>query len=175
MKPYPTEGLKSNPDDTSSKFIVPEGTTKIESTQFMARKDLVDIVIPKSVKVICPGAFYMCCNLRSVKFEEGSELKAIESYAFQNCHNLRHIDIPEGVEHIRAHAFWCCAQLKDIIIPASMQIIDASSFYTSGLKSVLLPRMCKYQGIRHGFPHELSFPQNCEVIGGILCDLYEGV
>ncbi|MGN1044168.1 MAG: leucine-rich repeat protein [Acutalibacteraceae bacterium] len=67
----------------AEKFIVPEGTTKIESTQFIGRKDLVDIVIPKSVKVICPGAFYMCCNLKSVRFEEGSKLKAIEGYAFQ--------------------------------------------------------------------------------------------
>lgn len=175
IKAYPTEGLKSNADVPSSKFIVPEGTTKIESTQFIGRKDLVDIVIPKSVKVICPGAFYMCCNLKSVRFEEGSELKAIEGYAFQNCHNLQHIDIPEGVMHIRAHAFWCCAQLKDISIPASMKIIDASTFYTSGLTSVSLPATCKYQGVRHGFPHELSFPKNCAVVGGVPCDLYYGV
>ena len=117
----------------------------------------------------------MCCNLKSVRFEEGSELKAIEGYAFQNCHNLQHIDIPKGVMHIRAHAFWCCAQLKDISIPASMQIIDASTFYTSGLTSVSLPTTCKYQGVRHGFPHELSFPKNCTVVGGIPCDLYYGV
>ena len=68
----------------------------------------------------------MCCNLKSVRFEEGSELKAIESYAFQNCHSLQSINIPEGVIQIKAHAFWCCAQLKDIIIH-KVKILELSS------------------------------------------------
>lgn len=101
-------------------------------------------------------------------------MKAIEGYVFQNCHNLRHIDIPKDIKHIRAHALWCYTELKDIIIPASMQIVDASTFYTSGLKLVSLPPM-KYQGVSHGFPDELLFLKNYEVIGSVPCDLYEGV
>ncbi len=175
IEAYPTEGLFDGKEESSSKFIVPEGTTKISSNQFIGRKDLVDIVIPKSVKVICPGAFYMCCNLESVTFEEGSELKAIESYAFQNCHNLEKINIPEEVIQIKSHAFWACERLSSICLPMSLKIIDASAFYTTKIKNVSLPDNCKYQGIKHGFPHEMSFPKDCIVTGGVSCDLYEGL
>lgn len=110
---------------------------------------MVDIIIPKSVKKIRNSAFY--------------------------CHNLENINIPEGVVQIRSHAFWACEHLSNISLPSSLQIIDASAFYTTKIKNVSLPHNCKYQGVRHGFPHEMSFPKNCVVTGGILCDLYEGV
>jgi len=155
------------------KFIVPQGTLKINGCQFLGRTDLVDIVIPKSVKVIAPGAFYLCTNLKSVTFEEGSMLKSVESYAFQNCFALEKIALPEGTIQVRVHAFWACPNLTQISLPESMRYIDCCAFYTTKLTKVTVPSKCKYQSVRHSFPNELSFPKNCVVEGGIPHDFYD--
>jgi len=158
--------------NSNHNFIVPQGTAKIENNQFFGREDLVYIFIPKSVQTISPGAFYLCSKLKSVVFEKGSLLKSIDSYAFQNCRNLENITIPNEVLQIRSHAFWACSKLSSINFSGKIEIIDASAFYTTKIRSVTLPPECKYQGIRHGFPHEKSFPENCVVTGGISLDLY---
>lgn len=182
-RPFPVRPLVDimkleNPkmlDESSQdkKYIVPQGTLKITSNQFMGRADLEEIIIPKSVRVICGGAFYLCKNLKTVVFEDNSRLEEISSYAFQNCHKLEIINIPDGVKRIRSHAFWACPMLSNINIPQSVEMIDVSVFYTTQIRKVILPKSCKYQGVRHGFPHEMTFPENCVVEGGISLDLYE--
>jgi hypothetical protein len=182
-RPFPIPPLKlitelENPKNLIIKkndqnFIVQQGTVKIENNQFFGRKDIIEIVIPKSVKAICSGSFYLCTNLKSVTFEDGSLLKSIDSYAFQNCHNLESINIPDEVLQIRSHAFWACPKLSNITFSDKIEIIDASALYTTKIRNVILPSKCKYQGIRHGFPHEKSFPENCVVVGGIPLDLYK--
>jgi hypothetical protein len=182
-RPFPMPPLElmiefKNPEyvtitESNQNFIVPQGTAKIESNQFCGRKDIVDIFIPKSVQTISSGAFYLCTNLNFVVFEEGSLLKLIDSYAFQNCHSLESINIPDGVLQIRSHAFWACPKLSSITFSDKIEIIDCSAFYTTKIRKVSLPINCKYQGKRHGFPHEKSFPEDCVVTGGISLDLYE--
>lgn len=153
-------------------FIVPEGTKRIKSNQFAKRKDLEEIVIPKSVEIIGAAAFYMCINLKKVTFETGSKLKSIEGYAFQNCFSLEHMELPYGLEQIIAHSFWACPNLKEIHVPDSVKIIDACAFYTTNISNVDLPIECKYQEKCHGFPYESTFPDDCIVNGGVPCDLY---
>jgi len=159
--------------DSDEMFIVPHGTVKIENNQFCGRKDLVTIIIPNSVRVICAGAFYLCTNLKDIIFEDNSQLQQIDSYAFQNCHNLENINIPDSVLRIRSHAFWACPKISNISLSGNIEIIDCSAFYTTKIRKVSLPPKCKYQGKRHGFPHEKSFPEDCIVIGGLSLDLYE--
>lgn len=178
-RPFPVKPFIENTkkiieySSVNTDYIVPQGTVEIQSNQFSGRNDLESIIIPRSVKVIRSGAFYLCKNLKKVKFEDGSSLKSIEHYAFQNCFSLNEINFPEGLEQLRAHSFWCCSNLKNIKLPKSLKIIDVSVFYTTPIKEVYLSQSCKYQGIRHGFPHEKSFPENCIVNGGISLDLYE--
>lgn len=86
-------------------FIVPQGSTKISDNQFGARRDLIDVVIPKSVERIAAGAFYNCINLKSVIFEDVSKLKYIDDSVFQNCRNLERINLPDSIIYINAHCF----------------------------------------------------------------------
>ena len=154
-------------------YIVPQGTRRIWNNQFFGRIDLINITIPKSIEEIDSGAFYLCTNLKSVFFEKGSQLKQISSYTFQNCLSLEYINIPEGVEQLRSHSFWACPKLSEIELPSTLKKIDCSTFYTTKLHKIVLPQYCEYQGVRHGFPHEMSFPENCNIEGGISCDLYK--
>jgi hypothetical protein len=182
-RPFPVPPLQFtiesiNPEEApdlevDSEFIVPQGTTQIINNQFLGRKDLIDIIIPKSVQIIGAGAFYLCTNLKSVTFEVGSLLRQIDSYTFQNCHSLENINIPKEVVRIRSHSFWACSKLSSVVFSDKIEAIDASAFYTTKISRVSLPSTCKYQAIRHGFPHEKSFPENCLVTGGIPLDLYK--
>lgn len=149
----------------NSDFIVPQGTLKISSNQFAKRTDLINITIPKSVQIIGAGAFYMCTNLKSVKFEKGSLLKSIDGYAFQNCFKLTDIEFPDNLKQITAHSFWACPNLTKIHLPQKLEIIDAAAFYTTNIQEVIIPQSCKYQKFCHGFPYEASFPEKCVVKG----------
>lgn len=146
----------------------------IPNNYYSERKDIFEITIPKTVKVIGASAFYFCSNLKSVIFESGSQLKYIDYFVFQNCMSLENIIFSEGLRQIRAHSFWACRSLKTVEFPQSLEVIDASAFFTSGLTHVILPANCKYQAMGHAFPYEASFPENCVIEGGIPYDFYEG-
>lgn len=56
------------------------------------------ISLPASINTVGDGTFYNCVNLKTVEFEDGSQLKYIRSYdpgktigAFDKCINLRTI------------------------------------------------------------------------------------
>lgn len=160
--------------NTSNKiFIVPQGTNEIFNGQFSSREDLFEIIVPKSVEKLCAGCFYNCKNLKSVIFENGSNLKIIENYVFQNCNNLENIILPDNLEIIGAHAFWHCTNLpKTISFPSKIKCIESTAFFNTKIRKVILPNTCEYQNVDHGFPHAQSFPEECIVIGGKGKDMF---
>lgn len=157
----------------NEKYIVPQGTKEIYNDQFGSRKDLSDILIPKSVERLGAGCFYNCTNLHTVTFEKGSSLKVIENYAFQNCENIKDILFPETLERIGAHGFWHCTSLPiTISFPHNMKLIESTAFFNTKVRNVYLPKSCIYQKSDHGFPYAPSFPEECQVIGGIGKDMF---
>ncbi len=57
-----------------------------------------------------------------------SALQRIGNWAFYNCHELQHLEIPEGVTEIGAAAFYGCTYLEDLTIPTSVQSIGDNCF-----------------------------------------------
>lgn len=80
------------------KDIVLSGVTEIGKAAF-ANSDVRSIFIPKTVTSIAEEAFKNTTNLRTVTFEEGSELKEIGDLAFAGS-SLREITIPASVEKL---------------------------------------------------------------------------
>ncbi len=67
---------------------------------------LVSVTIPAGVNTLMRYAFYQCENLASVTFAQGSELAAIERYAFLNDANLTNVvGIPANAD-IDTYAFF---------------------------------------------------------------------
>jgi len=101
---------------------------------------LTSITIPASVTVIYAninygpmgtgyrGAFDDCSNLRTVIFEESSQLQTIGEATFENCNNLTIITIPESVMSIGRYAFLGCTGLTSIEIPAGVTSIGSGVF-----------------------------------------------
>jgi hypothetical protein len=58
----------------------------------------------------------------------GSALWRIGSWAFYNCHQLEHLNIPEGVTEVGDAAFYGCTYLVDMTLPSTVQEIGDNGF-----------------------------------------------
>ena len=94
------------------------------------------VQIPASVSEIGKGAFYHCLELKTVVFEEGSQLKALGDGVFVDCGSLKEFTIPANVETIGEAAFAFCVKLEKITIPKSVKKIGQAAFALCPLKTV---------------------------------------
>ena len=91
------------------RISLPESIEEIPQGCFY-KSGLEEIVIPRNVKKISSGnsyssAFSNCENLRSVVFEQGSELTEISKYTFYECKSLKNICLPDKLRKIGKYAF----------------------------------------------------------------------
>jgi len=82
--------------------------TSIPEDIFSNRDDIVSVVLPEGVEVICSNAFENCRRLESIEFPKS--LKKIEAEAFRNCCELKNAVVEEGVS-VAADAFKGCINL----------------------------------------------------------------
>ncbi len=107
------------------------------SYEALADKIFVSITIPKTVKNIGEYAFANDTRLTAVTFEEGSELTSIGSFAFDQCHSLQTITLPDGLTEIGEWAFSDCWDLTEITIPETVASIGTCAFiYCESLQDI---------------------------------------
>ena len=110
-------------------LILPRNLMTIGEKMFY-NSGLESIVIPIGVETIETSAFYACSSLRTVTFEEGSQLKTIDggyngtTYcgAFTGCTSLISIEIPASVETIGQAAFKNCSKLASVTFEEGSQL-----------------------------------------------------
>jgi hypothetical protein len=79
-------------------------------------------------------------TVTSITFAEGSQLTAIEPYAFYQCTSLTSITIPATVDLIHEGAFQGCTSLVSITIPPSVTGIGGRAFTDcTSLASITIP------------------------------------
>ncbi|MBR7186791.1 MAG: leucine-rich repeat protein, partial [Clostridia bacterium] len=66
---------------------------------------------------------------------------------FQNCYNLRVVNLPEGMETIGSNWFQNTTSLESIKIPSTVTAINSNAFLNSGLTSVHIPASVKTIGL----------------------------
>ena len=89
---------------------------------YLCRSDLLDhIVIPENINLVGRAAF-MDSDLKSVSFSDRSKCTHILAYAFQGCHKLETVILPEFCTHIDTSAFRTCCYLQDVVIPTKDKI-----------------------------------------------------
>lgn len=93
--------------------------------------------IKNGITTIKNGAFQSCHNLTTINIPDS--MRTIGNYAFQYCDNLDNIIIPYGVESIGDGAFNCCDSLKNLSIPDSIISIGSSAFSGCNITSIHLP------------------------------------
>ena len=138
--------LNSNPkkiiiNDLAAWCQISFGTSLIGESTTLSISDCssVDIVIPKSVTRISPYAFYNYSYIKTLSFEDDSELVEICGYAFDHS-KVVSVSLPATLEHIGTYAFAHCSYLESIdLTHTAVTAIDDYAFFYSYLGEFTLP------------------------------------
>ena len=102
-------------------------------------------LIPDTVSYIANGAFEGAVNLEDITFHD--HVTDLGVMAFRDCKALKHINLPEGLNHVPSGTFSGCTSLEKVSIPDSYIYIGTSSFQDcSSLPEVKLPFKLKVIG-----------------------------
>ena len=92
------------------------------------------LMLPSNVTVIDDEAFNNCFELKNIELPEG--LRSIGAATFMDC-GLTTIQFPESLEGIGKEAFQNCTNLTDVTIPASVKSIGSGAFsYCSNIHAI---------------------------------------
>lgn len=105
-----------------------------------AFRNIKSAIIPSNIKKISSFAFDECDNLKTIEFEENSELDSIGEGAF-SCSSLEKIMIPSHVKCIKEETFSECKHLKSIEFSENSELvsIESKAFIGSFLESISIP------------------------------------
>lgn len=119
-----------------------DGLTVVKIGDEAFRDNLIidSIKLPSTIRVIETLAFADCRSLKSVIFEENSQLEKIGSGAFGFCTSLNNIILASGVTYIGSTAFEACISLEEINLPGNLTFIGYSAFASCiKLKNIIIP------------------------------------
>lgn len=86
----------------------------------------LSVTIPKNIVEVGDDSF-MACQIKEVRFEDGSRLQKIGDRAFLDGVTGK-IQLPEGVLEIGQSAFEMCSGLKEVTIPKSVRSLGSRCF-----------------------------------------------
>lgn len=152
-------------------FIVKPGTTIIASEafggEFAPCKNITEIILPDTLKYICPAAFEGCDALKTMTIPES--VRVIGSNAFRNCTNLESITINAPLQTISESCFACCNKLKTINLPTTLKKIEKLAFAQCyQLETINFPNQLEIIG-SYAFQHcselkSIYIPESIKVI-----------
>lgn len=96
----------------AKKIVIEEGVTGIGTDAFVYCKEVVEVVLPSTLKTIGNGAFMDCDKLKSAVIPDGVAL--IDMHVFSRCTSLQNVTIPVSVKSIDLAAFYGCDELTDV-------------------------------------------------------------
>ncbi|MGL5617817.1 MAG: leucine-rich repeat domain-containing protein [Metamycoplasmataceae bacterium] len=106
----------------------------LSGAAFYQNTTIVNIEIPKTVKTINYGTFNQATNLRSVVFENDSDLEHVAAWAFAST-GFDTIEFPDTVNFLGASAF-AFSKIKTIQIPGDLAILSGYLFNSSELHTI---------------------------------------
>lgn len=126
------------PADPSMSYTLRGNVSRIEDSSFSRCTNLVNVVIPDSVKFFGDFVFYNCSNLQTVKLP--AQVYEMGKYTFKACSSLQKADVPAGTQAIGEDMFRECSSLTSVTIPKSVTSIGKCAFYRcKQLQAVTLP------------------------------------
>ena len=97
-------------------------------------------IIPSFVRIIESYAFNECRNIRTIRFADKTKLRKINDFAFINC-SIPSITIPSTVTFIGEKAFSFCEQLEkfDFEPNSKLKSIMPNMFNFSSIETLVIP------------------------------------
>lgn len=141
---------------------------EVEAEGF-AGTHIVKLIVPATIEKIGVAAFSYNRLLKSVEFEEGSNLKELSRGAFGYCSALKEVRLPDGLEKISEMAFESCTKLESVNMGTSLEIIADKAFeHCNSLDGVVFPETLKEIGAQAFYETAVSaivIPDSVEKIG----------
>lgn len=106
-------------------FIIPSDVVVIDDDAFSYNK-MKSVTIPENVEYIRFFAFNNCPNLKIVDIQ--AHIKILPSLLFYNDTKLTSVTLPDTLEVIEGDAFFNCSSLKSLCLPASINKIEDYAF-----------------------------------------------
>ena len=123
--------------------------TAIGKKAFRRLKNITEVKLPDTIKIIDDEAFSCCGGLVSIILPDG--LTELGKSAFAYCKNLTEINLPDTVKIINDEAFEGCTGLVNIILPDGLKEIGKNAFrYCKKLTDIILPESLEKIG-KHAF------------------------
>ena len=118
-----------------SSLTIPDSVTSIGDNAFY-HAGLTSIIIPSGITSIGVSAFRECSGLTDIELSLG--LTSIDGRAaFQDCHSLTSVTIPDSLTTIGTDVFRNCTSLSSVTIPNSVTSIGNYAFYgCTGLTNI---------------------------------------
>ena len=139
------DGSAFTPCQNLVEVVIPDSVKEIGTGAFANSNFLKTIVIPDSVVKIGETAFANCSSLESIEIPDS--VKEIGNGAFMRCTSLKNVKLPSGIAEIVHSMFMYCESLETFVIPDTVKRIDQSAFiYCTSLKSVTVPSSVKEIG-----------------------------
>lgn len=126
---------------------VPEGVTVLETSTFQNCQNLASVTLHDGITKIGGSVFRNCAKLsaitlgnksRTASVELPSKLTTIESYLFQGCTSLTHIELPANVKSIGTYAFEKSG-LESIVLNDGVTNLGGNCFNGTKLTEIELP------------------------------------
>ena len=125
-KSYPDVLVGLDLSKTSGLSYLSSASYTESGESFYGCSNLVQLVLPGSVRSIGGHAFDGCSGLTSVEIP--SSVTSIGESAFEGCSGLTSVEIPSSVTSIGESAFYGCSGLTSVEIPSSVTSIGEAAF-----------------------------------------------
>lgn len=119
------------------KHLIVKGKPTVIPRSFCRdNEDLVDVVLPQSVKKISSCAFTSCISLKVIDLSK-TNIQELEDAVFAKCTSLEKVILPESLLKFGQSTFADCSKLESITLPSKLISIPEETFSDcSSLKEV---------------------------------------
>lgn len=128
---YSKDGTRLLKGVFCNNYKIREGTVYIcdwafHSDNLSNSKELIEVDMPDSVKVVGVCSFLNCHALNKVRFSQ--KLVIIQKSAFEGCESMENVVIPDTVFSIGESVFQYCSKLKKAKLPKLIKSIECNTF-----------------------------------------------
>lgn len=129
--------------DHWTKLVIPDGVEEITAriNNFIIARNITEVVIPKSVKIIGLSVFANCKNLTYINLHDG--ITMIGEDCFAECPNLSEIRWPRAVNIIGAGMFRN-AFVNKLYLPKTLTCISKDAFKNTKISNLFLENVQDY-------------------------------
>lgn len=139
-EPVTTIGKNAFQKAECESIILPNSLKRIEDEAFWGCDRLVNVVMSSNIVSIGKRAFEQCINLKTINLPE--TLTELGEECFYDS-GLERIVLPGSINQIPPSCFFKCRKLKDVILKDGILEIEYDAFTKTDISEIVIPKSVK--------------------------------